>query len=64
MNVKPSETGGLFSCERLLVVGANGAGKTWCAGSFGAACGLWAATALSIHPGTPIGRAVVSLALS
>ena len=29
MNIKPSEFGGLFSCERILVVGANGAGKTW-----------------------------------
>ena len=28
MNMKPSEFGGLFSCMRILVVGANGAGKT------------------------------------
>jgi shikimate kinase len=29
MIIKPSEFGGLFSCQRILVVGANGAGKTW-----------------------------------
>lgn len=31
MNKKPSEDGGLFSCQRIIVVGANGAGKTWVA---------------------------------
>lgn len=31
MNTKPSEFGGLFSCQRILVIGANGAGKTWMA---------------------------------
>jgi adenylate kinase family enzyme len=27
--LRPSDFGGLFSAQRILVVGANGAGKTW-----------------------------------
>ena len=32
MTDQPSEFGGLFSARRVVVVGANGAGKTWLSG--------------------------------
>lgn len=37
---QPSDFGGLFSCQRVVVVGANGAGKTWFARRLGAALSL------------------------
>ena len=40
MNKKPSEVGGLFSCQRIIVVGANGAGKTWVATRLAGQLGL------------------------
>lgn len=37
---EPSDFGGLFSARRIVVVGANGAGKTWLAGRIATALDL------------------------
>ena len=39
MRTQPSGFGGLFSARRIVVVGANGAGKTWFANRLSAALG-------------------------
>lgn len=40
MIAKPSDFGGLFSCQRVLIIGANGAGKTWFANRLSDRTGL------------------------